>query len=59
MPVIADDVRLISLTDQVRWLEKCLYSMRRSNKTETEIALQEACLFTLKERMRELGLKHE
>lgn len=53
MNVISDDCRYITLTDQVRWLEKCLYSMRRSNKPEGDIALQEACLITLKERLRE------
>jgi len=58
MPVAAD-IRLISLSDQVRWLEKVLFAMQRANKPENEIALQEACLFTVKSRMESLGLKHE
>lgn len=51
--------RMISLSDQVRWLERCLAYMNRANKPESEIALQEACIFTVKERMKGLGLKHE
>lgn len=51
---ISPDCRLISLTDQVRWLEKVLFAMQRAGKPEGEIALQEAALFTVKERMRVL-----
>lgn len=48
-------MKIITLYDQLEWVEKCLAKMKEDRRPQGEIDLQESVVFTLSQRIKEKG----